>query len=85
MSQSPAPVRVAVKTGHLTRSKFSRAKFKATCLAEYAETFKTVCADAGYYQFPTAQMLDGYFSQAPADFKLYREVKVKPSGKLKLG
>jgi len=55
---------------YMTRGKFSRAKFESTCLAEYAETFKTVCADAGYYQFPSAKMLDGYFSQVPSDFKL---------------
>src|ERR1039458_9816452 len=48
---------------YMTRGKFSKAKFETTCLAEYAETFKTVCADAGYYQFPSAKMLDGYFSQ----------------------
>jgi uncharacterized protein YecE (DUF72 family) len=53
-----------------TRGKFSRAKFETTCLAEYAQTFKTVCADAGYYQFPSPKMLDGYFSQVPSDFKL---------------
>ena len=55
---------------YMTRGKFSRAKFETTCLAEYAETFKTVCADAGYYQFPSAKMLDGYFSQVPSDFKV---------------
>ncbi len=55
---------------YTTRGKFSRAKFETTCLAEYAETFKTVCADAGYYQFPSTKMLDGYFSQLPPDFKL---------------
>jgi uncharacterized protein YecE (DUF72 family) len=55
---------------YTTRGKFSRAKFESTCLAEYAETFKTVCADAGYYQFPSTKMLDGYFSQVPSDFKL---------------
>ena len=53
-----------------TRGRFSRAKFESTCLSEYAETFKTVCADAGYYQFPSAKILDGYFSQLPSDFKL---------------
>jgi hypothetical protein len=37
---------------YLTRSKFSEAKFNKTCLAEYAETCRTVCVDAGYYQFP---------------------------------
>jgi len=55
---------------YMTRGKLSRAKFESTCLAEYADTFKTVCADAGYYQFPSRKMLDGYFSQVPSDFKL---------------
>ncbi len=55
---------------YLTRGKVSRAKFESTCLSEYAEVFKTVCVDAGYYQFPSAKMLDGYFSQVPGDFRL---------------
>jgi len=55
---------------YLTRGKLSRAKFEKTCLAEYAEVFKTVCLDAGFYQFPSARMLDGIFSQAPGDFRL---------------
>jgi uncharacterized protein YecE (DUF72 family) len=55
---------------YLTRGKFSRAKFAKTCLAEYAEVFKTVCLDAGFYQFPGARMLDGIFSQVPDDFRL---------------
>ena len=38
---------------YLTRNKFSEAKFNRTCLAEYAETYSTVCVDAGYYQFPS--------------------------------
>ena len=42
---------------YLTRKKFSKAKFEATCLEEYAQTFHTVCVDAGYYQFPTEQWL----------------------------
>ena len=55
---------------YLTRGKLSRAKFEKTCLAEYAEVFKTVCLDAGFYQFPNAKMLDGIFSQVPGDFRL---------------
>ena len=55
---------------YLTRGKLSVAKFEKTCLAEYAEVFKTVCLDGGYYQFPSAKMLDGIFSQVPADFRL---------------
>jgi len=57
-----------------TRGKFSRAKFEKTCLVEYAEVFKTVCLDAGFYQFPTAKMLDGYLSQVPADFRMSLKV-----------
>ena len=55
---------------YLTRGKLSWAKFEKTCLSEYAEMFKTVCLDAGFYQFPSAKMLDGIFSQLPSDFRL---------------
>jgi uncharacterized protein YecE (DUF72 family) len=55
---------------YMTRGKLSRAKFEKTCLAEYAEAFRTVCLDAGFYQFPSAKMLDGIFSQVPNDFRL---------------
>ena len=30
---------------YLTRDKFSEAKFERECLAEYAQTFSTVCVD----------------------------------------
>ena len=50
--------------------KLLKGRFQKTCLSEYAQTFKTVCLDAGFYQFPSSQMLEGYFSQVPADFRL---------------
>ena len=50
--------------------KILKGRFEKTCLAEYAQTFKTVCLDAGFYQFPSPQMLEGYFSQLPTDFRL---------------
>jgi uncharacterized protein YecE (DUF72 family) len=53
-----------------TRGKLSRAKFEKTCLYEYAQVFKTVCLDAGFYQFPSAKMLEGYFSHVPPDFRM---------------
>jgi uncharacterized protein YecE (DUF72 family) len=53
-----------------TRGNFSRAKFERTCLTEYAEVFKTVCFDGGYYQFPTAKMIEGHLSQVPSDFRM---------------
>jgi uncharacterized protein YecE (DUF72 family) len=55
---------------YMTRGKISRAKFEKTCLAEFAEVFKTVCLDGGFYQFPTARMLEGIFAQVPGDFRL---------------
>ncbi len=57
-----------------TRGKISRAKFEKSCLAEYAEVFKTVCLDGGFYQFPTAKMLDDIFAQVPRDFRLTLKV-----------
>ena len=53
---------------HLTRGKFSEAKFERECLTEYAETFKTVYVDAGYYRFPERRYLEGLVSQVPDDF-----------------
>ena len=39
------------------RGKFAESRFERDCLAEYAETFKTVCVDAAYYQFPSTKYL----------------------------
>jgi uncharacterized protein YecE (DUF72 family) len=54
--------------------KMLKGRFEKTCLAEYAETFKTVCLDAGFYQFPSAKWLDGIFSQVGQDFRLSLKV-----------
>jgi len=54
----------------MTRGKLSRAKFEKNCLAEYSRVFKTVCLDAGFYQFPSPKMIDGYLSQVPSDFRM---------------
>ena len=51
------------------RGKFAEARFERTCLAEYAEVFKTVCVDAAYYQFPSEKYLAGLAAQAPDDFR----------------
>ena len=34
------------------RGKVAKSRFEAGCLKEYAEVFKTVCVDAGFYRFP---------------------------------
>lgn len=51
------------------RSKFSETRFNRDCLAEYGETFKTVCVDGAYYQFPTEKYLSRLTQQVPADFR----------------
>jgi uncharacterized protein YecE (DUF72 family) len=53
-----------------TRGRLSKAKFEKNCLYEYARVFKTVCLDAGFYQFPGAKMLEGIFSHVPDDFRM---------------
>lgn len=54
---------------YVYRGKFAEARFERDCLAEYAEVFKTVCVDAAYHRFPTAEFLAGLGSQVPADFR----------------
>ena len=52
------------------RGKFAEKRFQESCLEEYAETFKTVCFDGAYYQFPSATQLAKLFDQVPQDFRL---------------
>jgi uncharacterized protein YecE (DUF72 family) len=54
--------------------KLLKGRFQKECLEEYARTFKTVCLDAGLYQFPTPKILEGYFSQVGDDFRLSLKV-----------
>ncbi len=51
------------------RGRFAESRFKANCLAEYAEVFKTVCVDAAYYTFPTPASLQGLAASVPEDFR----------------
>lgn len=51
------------------RGRFAKARFERDCLAEYAETFRTVCVDAIYYQFPSEQFLNDLVARVPADFQ----------------
>lgn len=50
---------------YVTRGKFSRAKFEAECLTEFAETFPAVCGDFSFYQFPTPEFWRKLFTTAP--------------------
>jgi uncharacterized protein YecE (DUF72 family) len=51
------------------RGKVATTRFERSCLAEYAEVFKTVCVDAAYYTFPSEKYLQGLVSQVPSDFQ----------------
>jgi len=51
-----------------TRGRFSRAKFEAECLREYAETFTTVGGDFSFYQFPKLEFWAGLMRQTPNGF-----------------
>ena len=42
---------------YLHRGKLAMSRFERDCLEEYSEVFRTVCLDAGYYQFPSPQYI----------------------------
>ncbi len=54
---------------YLSRGRFSRQRFEAECLREYAETFPTVCGDFAFYQFPTGEFWRKLFHQTPDRFQ----------------
>jgi uncharacterized protein YecE (DUF72 family) len=66
---------------YLTRGRFSRKKFEAECLREYAETFPVVGGDFSFYQFPTPEYWANLFRGLPAAFgfglKVPEEITVK--------
>lgn len=53
---------------YLTRRKFSRKKFEAECLREYATTFPAVGGDFSFYQFPKPSYWAEIFSAVPSTF-----------------
>lgn len=50
--------------------KFSKTRFEAECLAEYAETFPVVCGDFSFYQFPASEFWRKLFTTAPAALQI---------------
>lgn len=50
------------------RGKFASSRFERDCLQEYAETLKTVCVEAAYYDFPRADSLKRMAADVPDDF-----------------
>jgi uncharacterized protein YecE (DUF72 family) len=54
---------------YLARGRFSRKRFEAECLREYCETFRTVCGDFAFYQFPNDDFWQKLFAQVPERFQ----------------
>ncbi len=57
-----------------SRGKFSRRKFEAECLAEYAEVFPVVCGDFSFYQFPTQDYWKQLFAETPDSLRFALKV-----------
>lgn len=66
---------------YYTRGRFSKKKFEAECLEEYAKTFPVVCGDFSFYQFPSDAYWSRMFGGAPASlqyaFKVPEDITVK--------
>ena len=65
---------VYTRERYLTRGRFSKKKFEAECLAEYAETFPMVCGDFSFYQFPSPQYWEKLFASAPPQLQFALKV-----------
>jgi len=59
---------------YVSRGKFSKKRFEAECLAEYAEIFPVVCGDFSFYQFPSPEFWQKLFASAPASLKFALKV-----------
>ena len=60
---------VYTRERYLARGRFSRRTFESECLAEYAETFPTVCGDFAFYQFPPEEFWRKLFAHVPRSFR----------------
>ena len=60
---------VYTRERYLARGRFSRQRFEAECLREYAETFPTVCGDFAFYQFPSEDFWRKLFALTPEGFQ----------------
>ncbi len=52
------------------RGRVAAKRFEAECLSEYAQTFRTVCVDAGFYRFPSEAYVVRLCEQVPEEFLL---------------
>jgi uncharacterized protein YecE (DUF72 family) len=55
---------------YLHHGRVAKSRFEAGCLEEYAETFPTVCVDAGFYRFPAESYVAKLAGLVPDGFRL---------------
>ena len=55
---------------YVARGRYSKKRFEAECLAEYAETFPVVCGDFSFYQFPPPEYWAKLFLSAPGELRI---------------
>lgn len=60
---------IYTQSRYMTRGRFSKRIFEDACIAEYAETFPTVCGDFAFYQFPTGDFWQRLFNKVPERFQ----------------
>jgi uncharacterized protein YecE (DUF72 family) len=61
--------RIYTRDRYIWRGRFAETRFERLCLAEYAETFPTVCVDAAYYTFPRESAITAMGDQVPDQFR----------------
>lgn len=59
---------------YTARGRFSRARFEAGCLEEYARTFPAVGGDFSFYQFPSPTYWRALFDRVPEGFRFVLKV-----------
>ncbi len=65
---------------YLSRGRFSRKRFEAECLREYAQVFPIVCGDFAFYQFPAPEYWRRLFQQVPPEFRFAFKVPEPVTG-----
>lgn len=64
------------------RGRFSKKRFEAECLREYAETFPIVCGDFSFYQFPSEAYWKQLFAGAPEALRFALKVPEEITAKV---
>jgi uncharacterized protein YecE (DUF72 family) len=60
---------IYTRSRYSRQGRFSKRLFEESCIAEYAETFPTVCGDFAFYQFPSEEFWNRLFVKVPQNFK----------------